>query len=290
MRCILGLCVVLAVGSPAWTTEMGSVSPEQAPQVPSLAIPTTPASNLPAVTTPSISNLQQVPAQLAPTTASPAPAMTNSGTSVVGAQPGATTTSNTMAPTTYYYPMGTFGQRYRMTAPVYYGAPMYITSGYSTPTQTYNTVPQQQMFYQPVQQRRGLFGLFQPRWRQQSVPVYTSPGYTTSGYANVGYVTPGYTTPAYTPTTYYYYYSTPSGTVPASTVSAGTAPAATNPVYSPTMYTAPNSMAPAGATSAPGTTPVPGTAPAATTPTGTIPSVVNPLAPPAVTLPGTTPK
>ena len=81
-----------------------------------------------------------------------------------------------------------------MTTPVYYSAPMYTTSGYSTPMQTYYTVPQQQVFYQPVQQRRGLLGLFQPRWRQQAVPVYTNPGYTTSGYANMGYVTPGYTT------------------------------------------------------------------------------------------------
>ncbi len=95
---------------------------------------------------------------------------------------------------TYYYPTGTFGRRYRMTTPVYYSSPMYITSGYSTPTQTYNTVPQQEVFYQPVQQRRGLLGIFQPRWRQQAVPVYTTPGYTTSGYANMGYVTPGYTT------------------------------------------------------------------------------------------------
>ena len=43
-----------------------------------------------------------------------------------------------------------------MTTPVYYSAPMYTTSGYSTPMQTYYTVPQQQVFYQPVQQRRGL--------------------------------------------------------------------------------------------------------------------------------------
>ncbi len=305
MRCILGLCVVLAVGNPAWTTEMDLVSLEQASQVPSVS-PTVPASGLPAVTAPSISNLQQVPAQLAPTTASPAPAMTNSGTSVVGAQPGATTTSNTTSPTTYYYPMGTFGQRYRMTTPVYYGAPMYITSGYSTPAQTYYTVPQQQVFYQPVQQRRGLFGLFQPRWRQQAAPAYTTTSYPMSGYANTGYVTTGYTnagsmsptytTPAYAPTTYYY--TMPSGTVPASTaptgmVSSGTTPVATTPVYNPTTYTVPTGTAPASTTSAAGTAPAAATSAAGTapdaTPTGTIPSVVKPPAP-AVRLPGTTPK
>ena len=65
MRCILGLCVVLAVGNPAWTTEMDLVSLEQAPPAPSVS-QTAPASNVPAVTAPSISNLQQVPAQLAP--------------------------------------------------------------------------------------------------------------------------------------------------------------------------------------------------------------------------------
>jgi hypothetical protein len=217
--------------------------------------------------------------------------MTNSGSPVAGAQPGATATPNTMSPTTYYYPTGTTGPMYRSTTPMYSSSPVYISSGYSTPTQTYYTVPQQEMFYQPVRQRRGLLGIFQPRWRQQAVPAYTTTGYyTTSGYANPVYVTPGYTTTGFMRSTYTtpvsapitYYYSQPSGNVPASmapagTVSAGTAPAATAPVYSPTTFTVPNTTAPAG------TTPATSTAPA-----GTIPSVVKPPAPPAVRLPGTT--
>jgi len=285
MRCILGLCVVLAVGSPAWTTEMDLVSLQDAGQVPSVS-QTARSSGLPAVTAPSITNQQQAPAQPAPTTASPAPVMTNSGSSAVGAQPVATSTSNTVSPMTYYYVTGTDGRMYLMTTPVYA----------SSPTQTYYTVPQQEVFYQPVRQRRGLLGIFQPRWRQQAVPAYTTTGYTTSGYANAVYVTPGYTTtgfmrrtyttPVYTPITYYYM---PAGNVPASmaptgVVSSGTAPVATTPVYTPTMFTAPNSTAPAGAT------PATSTAPAGATPaTGTIPSVVKPPAP-AVRLPGTAPQ
>jgi len=265
MRCILGLCVVLAVGSPAWTTEMDLVSLENASQVPSVSR-TAPSSSLPAVTAPSITDQQQAPAQPAPTTASPAPAMTNSGSSVVGAQPGTTTMSNTMSPVPYYYRTGILGRRYRMTTPMYSSSPVYVTSGTTPPAQTYSTVPQQEVFYQPVRQRRGLLGLFQPRWRQQAVPAYTTAGTMRTTY----------------------YYSVPSGNVPASmaptgTVSTGTAPAATTPVYTPTMLTVPNGTAPAGATSAAGT------APAAATPAaGTIPSVVRPPAP-AVRLPGTTP-
>jgi hypothetical protein len=272
MRCILGLCVVLAVGNPAWTTEMDLVSLEQAPQVPSVS-QTVPASGLPAVTAPSISNLQQVPAQLAPATTTPAPAMTNSGNPVAGAQPAATTMSNTTSPMTYY-PAGTTGPMYRTPTPVYYSYPTYVytTSGYSTPNQTYYTVPQQEPFYQPVRQRRGLLGIFQPRWRQQVMPVYTTPGYTTTGSANTVFMTPGYT-----PVTYYYY-SMPAGTVPATVtppgmVSSGTAPVTTTPTFTPTMYTTPSGTTPAAATST-------STAPAAaTTPTGTIPSVVTPPAP-----------
>ena len=202
---------------------------------------------------------------------------------------------------TYYYPAGTTGP-IRTTTPVHYSYPkyMYTTSGYSTPNQTYYTVPQQEPFYQPVRQRRGLLGIFQPRWRQQATPAYyTTTSYPTAGYTNTGYMTPGYTnastmspaytTRAYAPTTTYYYYTVPPGYAPASMTppmaSSGTAaPATTTPVYSETMYTAPNATTPAGAT--PATT---GTAPAGATPaTGTIPSVVKPPAPPAVRLPGNT--
>jgi hypothetical protein len=279
MRCILGLCVVLAVANPAWTTETDLVSLEQAAQVPSLS-QTAPTSGLPAVTAPSITNQLQAPAQPAQTTASPAPAMTNSGSPVAGTQIGATTTPNTMSPMTYYYRTGLFGRRYRVSTPMYYSSsPMYTTMGSSTPTQTSSTVPQQETFYQPVQQRRGLLGIFQPRWRQQAVPVYPTTGSITGGSANMVYMSPGYTTTGfgrrvYTPVTYYYY-NVPAGTAPATTtppgmVSSGAAPVATTPAYTPTMYTVPNS-----------------TAPAAATPSATIPSVVKPPVP-TIRLPGST--
>jgi hypothetical protein len=274
MRCILGLCVVLAVGNPAWTTETDLVSLEQASQVRSVVSQTAPTSGVPAVTAPSITNMQQAPTQPAQTNTTPAPAMTTSNSTTAGTQPGATTTSNTMAPVTYYYRTGIFGRRYQMATPVYsgYTTYTYTTAGNSTPTQTNSTVPQQEVYYQPVQQRRGLLGIFQPRWRQQVMPVYTTPGYTTTGSANTVFMTPGYT-----PVTYYYY-SMPAGTVPATVtppgmVSSGTAPVTTTPTYTPTMYTTPSGTTPAAATST-------STAPAAaTTPTGTIPSVVTPPAP-----------
>jgi hypothetical protein len=168
---------------------------------------------------------------------------------------------------------------------------MYIGSNYSTPTQTYYTVPQQGMYSQPVRQRRGLLGIFQPRWRQQAAPAYTTTGYsTTPGYANPVYSTPGYTTTGFMGRTYStpvsapitYYYSQPTQNVSASVApmgpnSASAPPATTAPVYSPTMFTVPNGTAPAGAN------PATNMAPA-----GTIPSVVKPPALPAVRLPGTT--
>jgi hypothetical protein len=298
MRSILGLCVVLAVASPAWTTEVMNGSLENAAQIPAPVSPTVPSSSLPAVTMPSITNQPQVPTQAAPTTAAPVQVMTNSGSTVVGAQPGTMTTSTTGVPMTYYYPMGTTGSMYRMTTPVYSGAPVYTTSGYSMPAQAYYPAPQQQMFYQPVRQRRGLFGMFQPRWGQQAVPAYTNSGYypmsgygnasyVAPGYTNVGYISPPYPTTAYTPTTYYYYY-TPSGNNPASMapggmVSSGAAPAATTPAYTPTTLTVPSGSSPIGTTSATRA------APAAAAPTATIPSVVTPAAP-AVKLPGNMPQ
>ncbi len=291
MRCILGLCVVLAVGSPAWTTEMGRASPEQASQVPSLAIPTTPASNLPAVTTPSISNLQQVPAQLAPTTASPAPAMTNSGTSVVGVQPARDDHVKHDGAHDLLLSHGDFRSKVPDDHTGVLWCSHVLTSGYSTPTQTYYTVPQQQVFYQPVQQRRGLIWPLSTALAAAGSPGLHEPWLHHVRVRKHGLCDPWLHNSGLHAHHILLYTATPSGTVPASTVSAGTtAPAATTPAYSPTMYTAPNSTAPAGATSAPDTPPVPGTAPAATTPTGTIPSVVNPPAPPAVKLPGTTPK
>ena len=183
MRCILGLCVVLAVGSPAWTTETDIGSPENALQDPSVS-PAAPSSSLPAATAPSITNLGQAVTQPAPTALAPAPAMTTSASPAVGTQPGTTSMtsmSNTTSPTTYYR-TGIFGRRYRMTTPVYSSSPMSITAGTSFPTQTYYTAPQQEAFYQPVRQRRGLLGIFQPRWRQQAVPVSTTTGSMTPIY------------------------------------------------------------------------------------------------------------
>ncbi len=53
MRCILGLCVVLAVGNPAWTSEVSSIAAEpeyQAPPAP-VSSPATQPTGTPALST-----------------------------------------------------------------------------------------------------------------------------------------------------------------------------------------------------------------------------------------------
>ena len=143
----------------------------------------------------------------------------------------------------------------------------------------------QQTYYQPVHGGGGLFGLFQPRWRQQAhVPVYGAPVYTSSGYANVGYPAPVLhdvhdltAPPAYYTTTITV--RRQAARVPASTVMTRRVRRREPrpPVYTPTTLDVPERHPPErrhgsrwSTAPAPNTAPLQGTTPAqtATTPTG----------------------
>jgi len=205
--------VVLAIASPAWAAKevVTSTNPQQDPVV-STPVPNIHASGAPVVTTPSSTSVYQTPAS-APTATAPATAPTATAPAtaptpmynrnyVVGAPPG----------TTYYYPTRTRFGLFRMITPTYTYSSMNASPTYVDGGQTY---------YTPVQ-RRGLFGLFQRRYR----PVYQ--------------------TSVYTPTTN----TVPAGTVPAGSVTtgaipAGTTPGATAPVYTPTTLNVPTGTAPA---------------------------------------------
>ena len=293
MRCILGLCAVVAIGSSAWVAEMGGIArgaeyqtpgaATGAPVIQPPAIPTVPAASPAAVM------YQGTTAQPAATSTMPAPNMMPSGTYTAPMQ----STTNLAAPgSNMTYPA--YSYRAGSTGPVYY-APTPVTATYGTPVQGYATMPAQPN-YAPVR-RRFPFGLFQ-RWRQQAQPTYTTmPGYTspvytypryttmpaaTPMYTTGVYMSPGvrsgnyamgsYTTPVYYPTTY----TLPAGTMPAGVATNTVAPATTTapsqtPVYSPTMLNVPNSPTNTGA-------PAAGAAPANTQAedASPVPNVPNP--------------
>ena len=93
MRCILRLCVVLAVGTSAWTSEMSSIAGEPQYQTPAATVTSsvTQATGTTAypVTSPA-GAYQTATSQPATTTMSPAPTMMSPGTYIVGTQPVAT--------------------------------------------------------------------------------------------------------------------------------------------------------------------------------------------------------
>ena len=278
MRCILGLCVVLAVGNSAWTSEMSNIAGEPEYQTPAATVTSavTQATGTTAfpVTSPA-GAYQTATSQPATTTMAPAPTMMSPGTYTVGTQPVAiyaTPMANTPY-TTYTYPVRTRGGLFGMRSPVYsYPAMPATTTYYSAPAQTYTVMPGQ-TYYQPVRRR---FGLFQ-RWRQQMMPTYGTPMYSTSG----SYAAPVYTTNGYsTPVNYSTPYASPMATLPASS----TAPAGTAPVYTPTMLDVPNG-APATSTAPSATAatepPLQGTIPSQTAPnpSGAVPGSTSPVPP-----------
>jgi hypothetical protein len=278
MRYILGLCVVLAVGNSARTSEMGNIAGEPEYQTPAATVTSavTQATGTTAfpVTSPA-GAYQTATSQPATTTMSPAPTMMSPGTYTVGTQPVATyTTPMANTPyTTYSYPARMRGGLFGMRSQAYSYPATPVTTTYSTPAQTYTAAPGQ-TYYQPVRRR---FGLFQ-RWRQQAMPAYGTPMYSTSGsYAPPVYTTNGYSAPAYYTTTY----ASPAATPPAS----GTTPAGgTAPVYTPTMLDVPNatpatSTAPAAAV--PAEPPLQGAIPSQTAPSlpGSVPGSTSPVPP-----------
>jgi hypothetical protein len=222
MRCILGLCVVLAISTaPAYAWQEPSVS---------TPVPNIHAPGVPGVTTPS-AIVTQTPGN--------GQVVTNPGTVMPSANPAVTTTPGSMTVTPqpgvtygpmangsyYYYPAGTRGRFFRTMAPGY----VYTTNGtVASPTSG-------QVYYTPVR-RRWPFGMFQRRYYQQAAPTYTTTYYTTPGY----YPTTGY----YVPTGY----SAPTGyanAVPTAGTPSNTAPANTAaPVYTPTTYDVPTTTPP----------------------------------------------
>ena len=197
MRYFLGLCAVLALANPAWTSETSGISGDPqnpAPTATATAPVTTTTGNplSPAMTT--AGAYQTATAQPAtPTMAAP-------GTYPAGTQPVATT-ATPMPNTTYVvnpYPTTMGGGTYYMTSPGYYYPAGTGAITYGTPGQTYTVMPGQ-TYYAPVQRR---FGLFQ-RWRQQVTPTYTtSPTYGAPMYGSPVYGTQTYGAPVYTGSVY----------------------------------------------------------------------------------------
>jgi len=265
MRYILGLCVVLAVGNSAWTSEMNSIAGEPEYQTPAATVTssvTQPTGTAVLPATSPAGAYQTATSQPATTTMSPAPTMMSPGTYTVGTQPVATyaTPMPNTPYTTYSYPTRMRGGLFGMRSPVYSYPAMPVTTTYSAPAQTYTVMPGQ-TYSQPVVRRR--FGIFQ-RWRQQAMPVYGNSVYAPSGYPAPVYTTYGYSTPAYYTTTT----ASPAATLPASTM---TPAGSTTPVYTPTMLDVPNgtpatSTAPAATAPAPAGPPLQGTTPAQTVP------------------------
>ena len=108
MRYILGLCVVLAVGNSAWTSEMSRIAGEPEYQTPAATVTSsvTQSTGTPALPTTSPAGAYQTAtAQPATTTMSPAPTMMSPGTYTTGTQPVATYATpmpNTTYATTAY--------------------------------------------------------------------------------------------------------------------------------------------------------------------------------------------
>jgi hypothetical protein len=275
MRCILGLCVVLAVGNSAWTSEMSNVAGEPQYQTPAATVTSSVTQTTGTTAFPATSPAgayQTATSQPATTTMSPAPTMMSPGTYTVGTQPLATyATPRSNTPyTTYSYPARMRGGLFGMRSPVYSYPATPVTTTYSTPAQTYTVMPGQ-MYYQPVQRRLGLF----QRWRQQATPAYGNAVYTPSAYMAPAYTTYGYSTPAYYATTY----AAPTATLPASS----TTPAGSSaPVYTPTMLDVPNG------TSATSTAPTANAAPAEPQLQGATPAQAVP-SPPGAASTRTTP-
>jgi hypothetical protein len=227
MRCIFGLCVVLAVATPAWAQNnvptQGAFFGQPTAPVATSGQPTAPVATVPA----------------------------NVGNTVT-AQPGATTMVPAgTAPNTYYYPAANSGGMYQTTAPL---------NVYST-----NSGPIYRggapYYYTTV--RRGPFGLFRRRVAQ---PAYATAAYTTTPttYTTPGYyyynrpttyavpaTTPA-ANPAYSPTSYTVPNavtpagtSTPSTTTPNAVTPAGTSTPSTTTVPAPAIPAAPAPAIPA---------------------------------------------
>jgi hypothetical protein len=234
MRCIMGICFVLAVATAAWANETGFAPQQLAPPPPGVRtlVPNIQAPGAAAVPTPA-------------TTVQPGTAATTVlNANAVAVQGGATTSSPTGNTTYYYYyPAGNSSMRYQANTP---GTYYYYSTGsapfYTNPTQTYYTTG-----------RRGFpFGLFRRRFVQ---PAYTTAAVTPTYYSSPTYY--------YTPTTF----TMPPATAPAGTYTGGViSPGTTAPVYTPTTYTVPNGAMPAGSTTSSGATiPTDTTAPSGVT-------------------------
>ena len=283
MRCILGLCVVLAVGNSAWTSEMGRIAGEPEYQTPAATVTSavtqaTGTTGFP-VTSPA-GAYQTATSQPATTTMSPAPTMMSPGTYTVGTQPVATyaTPMATTPYTTYSYPARMRGGLFGMRSQAYSYPATPVTTTYTAPAQTYTVAPGQ-TYYQPVRRR---FGLFQ-RWRQQVMPTYGN-----AGLHNIRLLDADVYPNAYVfdvrlppPANYITTYASPAATLPAS----GTTPAGgTAPVYTPTMLDVPNGT-PATSTApvatAPAEPPLQGATPTQTAPnpTGAVPGSTSPVPP-----------
>ena len=108
MRCILGLCVVLAVGNSAWTSEMSRIAGEPEYQTPAATVtsPVTQSTVTPALPAMSPAGAYQTATgQPATTSMSPAPTTMSPGTYTTGTQPVATYATpmpNTTYTTTAY--------------------------------------------------------------------------------------------------------------------------------------------------------------------------------------------
>ena len=136
MRYILGLCVVLAVGNSAWTSEMSSIAGEPEYQTPAATVTSavnqaTGTTAFP-VTSPA-GAYQTATSQPATTTMSPAPTMISPGTYTAGTQPVATyaTPMPNTPYTTYSYPVRMRGGLFGMRSSVYSYPATPVTTTYT---------------------------------------------------------------------------------------------------------------------------------------------------------------
>jgi hypothetical protein len=286
MRCIPRMLLVLAIASPAWAAanNLAGQVPVQEPAV-STPVPNIHAPGAPTVTTPSLPSPYQNPAQR-PTVADPATAP-STGTTATAPFTGTTATAPTgtqTAPTVSaprttggytYYPTRTRYGWYRWSVPNY-------TYSYTSMNASPTPVTAGPTYYYVPVQRRGLFGMFQRRYRLVSpTTVYYTPTTNIVPPVATSTVPAGAQPPVYTPTTY----TVPTGAAPASAAPAGTTPseiappaaiapesarpAAPAPETTPPATPAPESPRPA--TPAPESPAPPATAPADAAPARTIP-------------------
>jgi hypothetical protein len=139
MRCILGLCVALAIGISSWAANTCAVASEAEFQTTGTPVVQPPATNAVQAAT---SVYQGATAQPATTPTLPATNMMPAGTYTAPMQPTTmyAAPGTTMTYPVYTYRAGTAGTLYQTTTPVYTPTAAPATTTYGMPVQGYTTM------------------------------------------------------------------------------------------------------------------------------------------------------